>query len=86
MATQREVPYTGTRKCVCGKVPRTYITDYVKFHNECYPCQIITPRMSTQYEADRVFSMMVGAVITDRFESGELVTSPGTPSRFLEVV
>jgi hypothetical protein len=59
MATQREVPYTGTTKCVCGKVPKAYITDGKLPQVECYPCQHITMRLSTPHAANAEFARMM---------------------------
>lgn len=59
MSTQREIPYTGAVKCVCGKLPKAYMTDGKFYHVECYPCQHITMRLSTQHGSNAEFARMM---------------------------
>lgn len=72
MATQREIPYTGKVPCTCGKIPRAYVTDFTKYHIECYPCQHITMRLSSVEAANTEFSRMMGVKRADDYNAAQV--------------
>lgn len=76
MSTQREVVTTVTTKCVCGRVPRTYITDGKLYHLECYPCQHISLRLRSQEVANAEWFRMMSVKRFDMQYTTEQAVAP----------
>lgn len=67
MSTQREITYTGTVRCTCGKLPKAYVTDGRLYHVECYPCQHISLRLSSLHAASVEFGRMMAVKRADEY-------------------
>ena len=65
MSISRPVPFTGCI-CVCHKPPKVYRTTDQKYHADCVPCKIATPRLSTLTGAVTEFKRMCDTVRADR--------------------
>ncbi len=75
MSTQRQlkVSFPPPPTCMCGCVPKVYITTYdpngrvaPRYHMECYQCQHITPKFKSVAAASGMFRSMMTAIQLDR--------------------
>ena len=72
MSKQTQVKLQLPLTCLCGKQPKLYCTDYIRFHLECYPCQIVTPKYYNLTNAVSAFRFLTKTLTTDKQQDPNL--------------
>ncbi len=62
-------------RCLCDKEPKGYIHDNNRFHVECLPCRVITPRFKSMTTATSEFVRMCDAVRYETVSPMHLIRS-----------